>query len=302
MDDVMDFLSAAPVADSQSTGTLTFNYADLLPFENRSIEVVVNVNAPTETPAVNIEDVLDFTATVTLNGTDAVPADNDAELNQVVVGSYDPNDKKCIEGNVVSTYLIGEYLHYVINFENTGTDAAQNIIIRDDIDVTKFDMNSLQMMHSSHDADIRTQGTRVECFFKNIYLPIGGHGNILLKIKTLASLADGDIVTNRASIFFDYNFPVITNFAETTFSTLSVGEGAMSDVALYPNPTRGIVTISSSEIIDAVELFDIQGRLLQHDAAGSSSHVLDFASRQSGVYFVKIISGNKQTVHKVIKN
>ena len=302
MDDVMDLLSATPAQDGQAAGMLTFNYSNLLPFENRSIEVVVNVNAPTETPAVNIDDVLDFTAIATLNGTDEMPADNAAELNQVVVGSYDPNDKKCIEGNIVSTFMIGEYLHYVINFENTGTDVAQNIIIRDDIDVTKFDMSSIQLMHSSHDSDIRLQGTRIECFFKNIYLPIGGHGNILLKIKTLGTLIAGDIVTNRASIFFDYNFPVITNFAETTFSTLGVGENDVNHASVYPNPTDGLLTIQSAQQIDSVEMYDIQGRILQRSAVGASEYFIDLSERQSGVYFVKIISAGKQSVYKVIKN
>ncbi len=301
MDDVMDFTIATPAQASQSTGQLTFNYGNLLPFESRAIEITMQVNAPTDIPAVNIEDVLDFSADITLNGSDAGPNDNSTALNQVVVGSYDPNDKKCIEGDVVGVGMIGEYLHYVINFENTGTDFAQNIIIRDEIDPLKYDINSLQMLYSSHPSDIRVSGTRVECFFKNIYLPIGGHGNILLKIKTLATLAEGDIASNRAAIFFDYNFPVDTNVAQTTFSSLSVGQNELDNVSVYPNPTNGIVNIHAINNIDGVEVYDIQGRILQRNAVGAAAYQLDLSSRQSGVYFLKVLSDNKSVILKTVK-
>ncbi|MDN3675881.1 hypothetical protein QWY90_00805 [Flavobacterium paronense] len=54
--------------------------------------------------------------------------DNSNYLRQIVVGSLDPNDKTCVEGNEVAPEFIDEYVHYVIRFENTGTANAENIV------------------------------------------------------------------------------------------------------------------------------------------------------------------------------
>jgi uncharacterized repeat protein (TIGR01451 family) len=64
-------------------------------------------------------------------------------LNQTVVGSFDPNDKTCLEGEIVSPELIGKNVHYLIRFENTGTANAENIVVTDYIDTTVFDINTL---------------------------------------------------------------------------------------------------------------------------------------------------------------
>jgi len=62
-EDVMDFLNANPTVDSQSTGNLSWNFSNLLPLETREILFTMNLNTPTDTPALNGGDVLSFTAT-----------------------------------------------------------------------------------------------------------------------------------------------------------------------------------------------------------------------------------------------
>ena len=52
---------------------------------------------------------------------DEIPIDNIFNLTQTVVNSYDPNDKTCLQGKTVSSEVIGEYVHYLIRFENTGS-------------------------------------------------------------------------------------------------------------------------------------------------------------------------------------
>ena len=99
---------------------MSWDFANLLPFESRSINVIMQINAPTDTNPVNIGDVLQFTSSIMPMAGDESTVDNLFQLNQTVVGSFDPNDITCIEGEVVAPSYIGEYLHYVINFENTG--------------------------------------------------------------------------------------------------------------------------------------------------------------------------------------
>ncbi|RZK13178.1 MAG: hypothetical protein EOO46_00405, partial [Flavobacterium sp.] len=62
--DVLDFLQASSAPISQTANSLAWNFSNLQPFASGSVWVNFNVNGPMETPPVNIDDVLDFTATI----------------------------------------------------------------------------------------------------------------------------------------------------------------------------------------------------------------------------------------------
>ena len=302
-DGVLDYVSASPVEAIVTTGSLTWSYINLEPFESREILLTLNVNSPMETPAVNIDDVLNVVATVTPVSGDEIPSDNTFAIKQVVVGSFDPNDITCLEGEVVNPDLIGEYLHYNINFENTGTAPASFIVVKDIIDETRFDLNCLQMINASHDVEVRRTGNKVEFYFNDINLAgNGGKGNVAFKIKTLNTLEVNDDVTQQAEIFFDYNWPIETNEATTVFAILNAGIFEKdTTIKVYPNPSGGIVNVSSDGDIGCVELFDIQGRLLQSTVVNGRETVLDISRRAAGVYFVKITTNKGAGVEKVIK-
>lgn len=301
-EDVMDLIVATPAQNISSAGSLTWDYNSLYPFEQREIFVRFNVNGPTETPAINIDDQLNFTVAVTPLTGDETPGDNTFELNQIVTGSFDPNDITCLQGAYVHPDKIGDYLHYNINFENTGTAAATFIVVKDMIDITQFDIASLQLLNASHDVDVRIQDNKVEFMFDDINLPALGKGNVLFKIKTLNTLSANDEVTQKADIFFDYNSPVETNNANTTFQVLSRnGFQIDNSVKLYPNPSGGIVTIKADTLIKSIEFYDVQGRLLQSGTINRNEAVFDITRRNSGLYFLKIITENGSKVEKVIK-
>ncbi len=117
----LDFVSATEVPSAQSPGSLNWNYANLMPYETRQVNLLLNVNSPMETPSVNIGDILDFTATVNPVAADQTPADNVYELAQVVTGPMDPNDKAVAEGAEIPVSDVDKYLHYLIRFQNMGT-------------------------------------------------------------------------------------------------------------------------------------------------------------------------------------
>jgi archaellum component FlaG (FlaF/FlaG flagellin family) len=129
MDEVLDFISSSVATTSQQTNQLTWAFSNLQPFETRTINLVFNVNSPQETPAVNIDDQLNYVAVINPIAGDAEAYDNTSSIKQIVVGSYDPNDKTCVEGANIDPVNIGKYVNYVIRFENTGTYPAQNVVI-----------------------------------------------------------------------------------------------------------------------------------------------------------------------------
>ena len=299
---LMTLVSTSVPTASQIPGMLNWSYANLMPFESRSIEVVMAINTPTDANPVNDGDLLQFTTTILPMLGDETVTDNTYQYNQTVVNSYDPNDKICLEGEIEAPSKIGEYLHYIINFENVGSADAVNIVIKDVIDVTKFDEKTLQILDSSHPVRAKINSNIAEFIFEGINLQHGGHGNILLKIKTRDNLVVGDVVTNKADIFFDYNLPITTNLASTTFQALGIDDHqSVSGVAIYPNPTNGLVSVKASSIIRSVQLFDVQGRILQTRISGEVNEILDLTTQAAGVYFMKITTDTGVTTERIIR-
>ncbi|HMI06287.1 MAG TPA: T9SS type A sorting domain-containing protein [Flavobacterium sp.] len=308
---LMTFLDSTVLPTTAASGTLAYNFTNMLPFAVSEIYITLSIHMPTDTPPVNIGDQLTCSASVSGTFTDEIPEDNAFSLTQTVVGSFDPNDITCLEGDVVAPSEIGKYLHYMINFENTGTADAQNIVVRDVIDETKFDINSLQLIETSHPARVNISGNVAEFIFEDINLEpsdagrsvIGGHGNVLFKIKTKADLTSGTMVANKANIYFDYNFPVETNPAETTFAVLSNTVFAKDNsVSVYPNPAKQLVNIKADTNIKTIEIFDIQGRILETVLENGTTATLNIATKSSGIYFLKITTTTGSKVEKLVKD
>ncbi len=303
-DDYLGFVSATQVPSTQSTGTLMWSYENLMPFESRSFVITMQVNTPTDPDfPVNIDDVFTFIAVILPQTDDENEPDNTYVFNQTVVGAYDPNDITCIEGDVVLPEYIGEELHYVIRFENTGNYYAENIVVAMEIDTEKYDVNSIRLLNTSHNAVAQIKNDVLEVFFNQIMLDSGGHGNILLVMKTINSLSEGDSVQSKADIYFDFNYPIITNDAVTLFqATMNIEDNIKNiDVRFYPNPTTDYFNITSEAMIQSVELYDVSGRLIR------TSLVNDFESRQNvsnlnnGVYILKIKTEQGEITGKIVK-
>lgn len=308
-DTLLDFTSATLTPSSQNTGVLNWDYANLLPFENRSFYVTLHVNSPTDTPPVNIGTLLNFTATINPINTDENQGDNTFTYNQLVVGSYFPNSIVCLQGDLVSTIQIGNYLHYRIRFENTGNYLAENVVVKIIIDITKYDISTLEILNSSNPVYTRINGNIVEFIFENINLeaahgtpPVGGHGDVLFKIRTNDNLVNNDTVLQKAGIYFDYSSPTDTNDAETTFAELNNGSfDPDNSVKIYPNPTNSVINIISDFSIESIELYDIQGRILETHLESTNTSTLDISGKSNGIYFLKIKTESGIKVEKIIK-
>jgi hypothetical protein len=309
-DAVLDFVSSIPHITSESINKLVWDYVDLKPFETREIAFTLNVNSPMETPAVNIDDRLSFNALVTPVIDDEKPVDNSFALRQKVVGSYDPNDKTCLEGDVITPSLIGEYVHYLIRFENTGTYPAQNIVVKDMIDLSKFDISTLVPTDASHSYITKISDVnKVEFIFENINLPFddaNNDGYIAFKIKTKSTLKVGDSFDNEANIYFDYNFPVLTNKATSKFgTTLGTQDFEFSNYfKVYPIPADEVLNISAIQNVEiqSIAVYDILGQMVIALPNLKDTSKIDVSNLRTGNYFLKIKSDKGSSSVKFIKN
>lgn len=301
---LMSFVSATVTPETQGPGGMSWSYENLEPFESREIVVTMSINSPThpENP-VNIDDVLVFTSVIMPQLGDENVLDNTYIFNQTVVGAYDPNDITCIEGEIVSPNYIGEELHYVIRFENTGNYYAENVVVVMQIDTAKYDVDSVRLLNTSHNATAQIKDDVLEIFFNQIYLDSGGHGNILLVMKSINTLSEGDSVQSKADIYFDFNYPIITNDAVTLFqATMSVEENIKNiDLRFYPNPTTDYFNITSEAMIQSVELYDVLGKLVRTSIVNGFETQQNVSNLTNGVYILKIKTQEGEITGKIIK-
>ncbi|WP_420570978.1 T9SS type A sorting domain-containing protein [Kordia sp.] len=303
----LNFLNASEAVSSQTANTLTFDYINLNPFETRTIDLEFNVFPP---PTTNIDDVLVSTVTVNPTTGDDTPNNNIFTLNQTVIGSYDPNDIRVLEGEEIFLEEADEYLHYIIRFQNTGTASAIFVNVENVLD-DRLDWTTMQLESLSHPGSVEiTNGNMVKFIFNNINLPDStndepnSHGYIAYKIKPKNDAVIGDIFNNKADIFFDFNPAIITNTVSTEIiAPLSVNEYSLSNISIYPNPTNSKLTITSEKTIDTILIFDINGRLLSSEQPSNSQpeYQLDVNNLSQGIYFLEIQSGESVQVKKFIK-
>lgn len=71
-----------------------------------------------------------------------------------------------------------------------------------------------------------------------------------------------------------------------------------AELVIYPNPTSKNINIKSTVPLDGLELYNLQGKLIQQKKHIGVSHLLMIP--QKGMYLLKLTAGNKATTHKVI--
>lgn len=208
---------------TQTPGQVVWNYNNLQPFETKMINLSFDLLPP---PANNIGDTIYYHTTVNPVTGDYTTANNNFTLPQLVRGAYDPNDKVCIEGSKIEITAIDNFLHYIIHFQNLGTDTAFNVVVVDTL-TTKFDWNSFEFIGSSHSCHLTRKDNKLEFYFENIQLPyktineLGSNGFVAFKVKPKNTVVVGDSLNNKAAIYFDFNPPVITNIATSVIVTVS---------------------------------------------------------------------------------
>ena len=299
----LNFLNASETAAAQTSNTLTFNFTSLNPFEIKTIDLQFNVFAP---PITNIGDVLLATATVNPVTGDYTEGDNMFSCSETVIGSYDPNDISCLEGDEVLIDDADKYLHYLIRFQNTGTASAINVRLDHTLDA-KLDWTSMQLESLSHAGQVNIRnGSEVSFVFDNINLPDSttdepnSHGFIAFKIKPKDNVALGDIIHAAASIYFDFNPAIVTNTAATEFVNVLPVEGfEAAKVTVYPNPTNGILNIVTTAEIESVEIYNYLGQLVLSVKETSRVNLSSFSK---GIYVMTLKDSTGTTyTQKIIK-
>lgn len=104
---------------------------------------------------------------------------------------------------------------------------------------------------------------------------------------------------NYAVIATDANGCVDTS---SCVSIVNVGlEGfEENSIAIYPNPTEDFIIIDFTAATAKVEIMDAQGKLIRTLSIESGDQI-SLKNEHSAVYFVRIITDNATTIHRIVK-
>ena len=134
-------------------------------------------------------------------------------------GAFDPNDKSVIPIGVGTNHFIeqGTTVEYLVQFQNTGTDTAFKVVVKDTLS-PHFNLSSYKTLASSHPNTWQLNPNGVLTFtFNNIKLVDSftneklSHGFFRYQIRLKDSVATSTKIDNKAAIYFDFNTPIITN-------------------------------------------------------------------------------------------
>lgn len=313
-DTIFDYVSTNPPADVITGNTLTWNNVCLPVFSTNNFTVTLDLDSATTifTPYI-------LSANFVTTSADTNIVNNSDTISNIVVGSYDPNDKQVTPSGEITNLAAaaGQELEYTIRFQNTGTYAATTVRIVDTLS-NWLQIPTFTLLSSSHPCtyNISGHGT-VEFTFNNINLPdqttdeTGSHGFVKFKVNCKPELANGGNVYNTGRIYFDYNQPIITNTTLTftkviTTNIPSIKKQATKSISVEPNPAIESVAVNidysgKEELV--LEVLDYQGRIVMKQPLQINQKTVNInvSNLSKGSYMLRISGKNYSVSEKLIK-
>jgi uncharacterized repeat protein (TIGR01451 family) len=228
------------------------------------------------------------------------------------IGAYDPNDKQGFPLGVGEEGFIrpGQALDYLIRFQNTGTDTAFTVVIRDTLS-DWLDPASIRSGTSSHPYAFNFSDEKaIQFVFSNIMLPDSNvnepasHGFVRFSIRQRPDVPLGTAIRNRAGIYFDFNEPIITNTTlhtvqENFLTTVDVKDVAVRpglELNVFPNPVSHSAQfrLSSGGIERGLlQVWNAQGQLVGTQPFSGDQTTWNASGMGQGLYFFQIVSGGQ---------
>lgn len=225
---------------------------------------------------------------------------------QEVIGSFDPNDKQGLPFGFGPDHLIrpNTYLDYRIRFQNTGTDTAFTVVVRDTLPEA-LDPMTIRSLASSHNYTMEVIQDHILIFrFNHILLvdsftnEAASHGFVSFRIDQKADNPYGTLIENNAAIYFDFNAPVITNrtrheVGEVVDLTPVRNLPGVQVPAIFPNPAAptAVLQLKGQHWDQANwQLTDLEGRIVDSGSVSGNSIQLSQSNLPSGTHLLEIIT------------
>lgn len=313
------FTDALPQPSQQSPGQLKFTLPAISPYT--SLTYKLNFVLPPDPGLMG--QVFNINAGLTGTFADPTPTNNAVNLPITVFNSFDPNDKTAYTASPSGEMsLADKSLRYLIRFQNTGTDTAFRIVIRDTLS-NLLNWSTLQTLATSHPYRL-VMGDRGDAswHFEQILLPdsatneAASHGFVLFSIQAKDGVRIGDTLRNRAAIYFDYNHPVITNETSTPVvrrviyrGQTEIQQGTIAEI--MPNPigerlSCRIVLPRTAEVSAYLCHANGQqiGMVSPQSTLYAGEHWLSYTTQDlpAGIYWLKLVIAGESRMLRLVKN
>ena len=269
-----------------SGNVLTYNVAKLDSLNSNSLGIMVYVDSNAV-----IGDLICFTVVIDPSN----PYEHADTLTEcfAVQNSYDPNNKSVSPAGNIDTG--SQWLTYTVEFQNTGTDTAYTVIVKDTLS-PNIDASTFQYLASSNKAVIQLFGNAMVFTFPKINLvdsatnPPLSVGWIQYKVKSLPNLPVGSQIKNTAYIYFDNNPAVVTNTTVNVVDTPTTPLGIRQvlntgAIHLYPNPNSGTFTLLTSGSAGSDYIItDMLGHVIAQHAITADRQTINMSDAARGVY------------------
>lgn len=316
-DTILFFSNSEPVQNNYVGNELNWNFTNLLPGTNRTITANFFL-----LPGHGFNDSVKMLAEIYPVINDTTPINNRDSLIQIVVTSYDPNEKIVSPSSRIKSQNIsdGQWLTYTLHFQNTGADTAFNIKVADELNQNLL-LSTVSVLSASDTCNLTVRGSRtLEFTFPNIKLPdsnvnrTGSNGFVKFKIKIDTNFQEGDTICNTAYIYFDYNLPVTTNTVKTyidNYSGIRTSKSAAKEtISIYPNPTTSSTNIEYNLNQPSkvnLSVYNFMGALVTtvcNEQQPAGNYKKTFNAKEfglsAGIYFARLSVNGKSEVRKIL--
>ena len=248
-----------------------------------------------------------YTDQTTLNN-DSIPSNNYEKICGIVNAPYDPNHK-LVSGDSIKTPL-DQLVTYNVQFQNTGTDTAIRVVVTDTIDIRHLNLENFKLNWSDYPCDVVFERNIIHFIFNNIKLPYftkSGNASIGSFNFTLGinpNTKTEKQVTNKVSIFFDFEEPVITK--PSIFQIKSPVEitkimkpeiciNNINRVYIKPNIKAKAGNIYTVELKDSFNNFISIGNKTSVSSTDSINITIP-STFKPGQYAIRILSSNPSSI------
>ncbi len=290
--DALNLVEASSPINQQTADEIIFENIELAFLQSKNFTVTFVA------PGIEVDETSIFFDAIFKTGDYQVTTSTPDEI----LCAYDPNDKKVEPtGEFIENYsLIEDALKYTIRFQNEGTYKAFDVLIIDTLD-NQLDLSTFQLLGSSHRLETSLTSEGIVSFkFPDINLPpkeedeAGSQGFVSFKIKAQKNVENNTLIENNASIYFDYNPPIVTNTVEWNLvddlGFLSTDQKE-KNISVYPNPSDGNIIIELDKKAE-FEILNITGQIIEKGQLnfGNNSIKLDALP---GAYILRITDDTK---------
>ena len=317
VDPRLNEIKFSPEPVSFQNDTATWVVKDLFSGETGKIECVFELTNSSD-------DQLYMNASISLQENEANPEDNESELTQSLSEQEFEFHKTIISSGGGDSIMLNDSsdkIEYLISFANFTSDTVFDVYVVDTIKLN-HSLSYIKTTASSHDVTIEAfPGVIGEDIgiivwtFKDINLyPNPNHepeivshqGFISFELGLTDQLQEGQILTNRASVVFDYYEAEGTNQTYALVSNELVSLQPIHvdfDLNVYPNPSEGYIYVDSDvQNLEGSEfkVIDLSGQVVQSGVLNLEGKI-DLNDLSQGVYYLQLLVED-QIIHvKFIK-